>query len=110
MEIPRNVRRKRAIQATAILLALYLLPVLAAKFFPTITGFVPPFLVSILIVFGIFDALLLWRKVWLLDWLFPREEGWADVSSCTARRDSVVAIVGLVVSISIVGLWVRSLC
>jgi hypothetical protein len=107
---PELVRR-RAVQAILIITVLALLSYTAEFLSSSIARFIPPFVLSLIVLLSVVNALLVWRTQWLISKLFSIEEIPVQlVLPGQGRRNAEIsAYVGLVFSVVMLILWFRSL-
>ncbi|MGE5523884.1 MAG: hypothetical protein ACM3SS_09210 [Rhodospirillaceae bacterium] len=106
MQIPPSVLKRRLIQAAILLCAVVVLPEFASTYLPGAAPYVPPGVVSLLVLLSFGYAAVVWRTHHVLAWLFPgcnielplqcaREKTTANVS----------AWIGVAVSVAVLGRW-----
>jgi hypothetical protein len=107
---PPALIRRRTFQALALVFALAGAPPVAAQFAPSLAPYVPPFLLSSLVLISVAQALVVWRTQWVLAKLFPGQQLSAPSLSASQRRAaSAGAALGVLVSLVLVVFWVHSL-
>lgn len=67
---PRELRW-RITQALCVVVILAVVPRMVAELDPLISVYFPPFFLTLLMMFTIFDALILWCPLWLFARIFP---------------------------------------
>ena len=111
MSVAPELVRRRVVQACLVLVALAALPSAAIRLVPSAAPYVPPFLLSAVAAFSVAEALLAWRTEWFVAKLFPRQQLPTTLPfSAKERRNAAVgACAGLLVSLGLAIIWLRSL-
>lgn len=107
---PQQLRR-RAVHTMCILVALASAPWVAAEIAPSLSAFVPPPLLSMLLAFSAVDALLLWRPVWFFEKLFPGQPVPVSLlfSGRSLRNQRIALFASALVSGILTVQWLQSL-
>ena len=111
MAIAPELIRRRVVQACLLFVALAAAPSIASSLVPSVAPYFPPFMLSSLVAFSVADALLVWRTHWFVAKLFPGQELPTPLPFSPQERRSmaVSACVGLVLSLALAVVWLRSL-
>jgi hypothetical protein len=106
VQIPPSVLKRRLIQAAVLISAVVLLPELAAMFLPSVAAYVPPGLLSLLLIVSFGYAAIVWRTQDVVSWLFRGYKIQMPVRS--AREEAAAnwsAWIGVVVSSALLCRW-----
>jgi hypothetical protein len=111
LSVSPELVRRRLIQACAVLVALAALPAIVVKLVPSFGRYLPPFMLSAIVLVTAGEALLAWCPQWVVAKLFPGQRLPEPLPfSQEARRNAVIATcTGVVVSLAWAVMWVRSL-
>jgi hypothetical protein len=103
--------RRRVAQGVAMVVFLALLPEVAQRWTPSIARYIPPFLLSTLVLTSILYALAVWRTSWFFSLLLPGHELVTSkpLTSEKRRGEVLSAFVSVVVALTLSAMWVASL-
>lgn len=103
--------QQRVAQALCVFAILAVAPWLVAQVAPSLSAFVPPFFLTIVVVFTIVDALILWCPRWFFGQLFPDQPLPASLplSGQSLRHHRIAVFVSTSVSCILAFRWVQSL-
>jgi len=105
MHIAHDSRRRFAKVAISVVIVLYGAPYPLGQLVLPAARYVPPFLVSFLVVAAVFYTLLVWRNPWLMKKLFPEQ---AAPRVQMRVSDRISALIGLAVAVFVCISWARS--
>jgi hypothetical protein len=108
MTLPANLIRRRAAQGLIFVLLVASAPFIANALWPDGAKYVPPPLLSMLVLPSVFYALVIWRTEWVFKVMFQRHPPPATLATVT-NGHRVGAGVGLLLSAFLTVLWLRSL-
>ena len=111
MAISPVLIRRRVVQGVAVVLLLAALPEAAQRWVPSVARYVPPFLLSSLVLISILYALTVWRTRWVLALLLPGQElgSREQLSPERRRNEAIAASVSVGVAVTLLAMWVASL-
>ena len=94
-----------------IILLLAIAPFAVDFLAPSISRFIPPFLLSLIILLSVANALFVWRTNWLVSKLFSIESFPVqfNLSQQGKRNAEIGAIIGIVISLFMLAIWLRTL-
>jgi hypothetical protein len=108
MTLPASLVRRRAAQGIILVVLVASAPVVAGALWPDSAKFVPPPLLSMLVLLSVFYALLIWRSQWVFKAVFQGHLPPAKLVSVT-QGHRIGAGIGLLLSAFLAVLWLRSL-
>ena len=100
---PKGVRAK-VIAGIALIVIVVGLNYVGAALWPQHAKFFPPSLLLMCALLTAFDALMVWRTEWMVSKLFPGE-----AAPPVRPHDRLAAWIGVVFTVVLAALWVRSL-
>lgn len=109
--IPPKLMKRRLLQGALLLAAMVLAPMLAERYFPSISRYVPPFVLTWLAAMSFGYALLVCRTRPVLDWLFPGcVIDLPAATACERVNQNRGARIGVVVSSALLVHWLWGAC
>lgn len=106
MSIPLALLRRRGLQVASLVLVLAAAPTAAEMFAPALAPYIPPFVLSLLVILTGGYVLLVWRPRAVVAALFPRHEDSTPVLSALDRRNAnISAIIMLAVTFIFTVFW-----
>lgn len=111
MKPSQAIIRRRAAEAILLIMLLVSAPFIVDFFVPSMSRFVPPSMLLLIVLLTTFNVLLVWRTQWLASKLFSIENVSVEhVFSQQSRRNAVIgAIIGIVISLFMLAIWLRIL-
>jgi hypothetical protein len=111
MKPSQAIIRRRTPEAILIILLLAFAPFAVDYFVPSMTRFIPPFMLLLITLLSILNALFVWRTQWLVSKLFSIESLPAqfEFSQQGKRNAEIGAIIGIVISLFMLAIWLRTL-
>jgi hypothetical protein len=111
MEPTPEIIRRQIVQVSLLALLLAFTPTFVSYLIPSVSSFMPPLMLSLLVVFSIVEAIIVWRQNWLASLLFP---GYVYPAAFALtkqgkRKAALTASIGLCLSLVLIIIWVRSL-